>query len=403
MVISILNAFYALQNIRITGSVSKSFSAIMPVLIFSICTSVAYAQEQKATDTPVTLNAPDEAGLGSSVSIDWVGPNEKGDVIAVAEAGATINKTPTTRGTPLTVKMPATPGEYELRYILNQGRTVLATRPIKVNAVEVTLNAPDEAGLGSSVSVDWVGKTPTTRGTPLTVQMPATPGEYELRYILNQGRTVLATRPIKVTEAQVTLTVPSEASISSPVSVSWVGPGENGDVIALAKIGEKKTISKTAVRDNPLTVQMPVEPGEYELRYIRESVSINWVGRQVKGDVIALVKTGDKNMISPVYSPLQGPLRFKMPTVPGEYELRYMLYKNFTVLATKPITVKQVEITLKAPDEAIVGLVRRKQSIKCVFHLVSHFSCLCQQSPENMNFGTSLMDIGPYWLLEPSQ
>jgi len=39
-------------------------------------------------------------------------------------------------------------------------------------------------------------------------------------------------------------------------------------VIALAKIGEKKTISKLAARDNPLIVQMPVEPGEYELRYI---------------------------------------------------------------------------------------------------------------------------------------
>jgi len=344
------------------------------------------------TDMQVTLDAPDEGSISQSITIDWAGPGEKGDVIAVAEVGSkkTINKTLTTRGNPLTVQMPAEPGEYELRYILRQGRTVLATRPIKVTAVEVTLNAPDEAGIGSLVSVNWVGpgvkgdviavaevgskktinKTLTTRGSPLTVQMPVEPGEYELRYILRQKRTVLATRPIKVAATEVTLNAPGETSIGSSVS----------------EVGSKKTISKTPVtRGNPLTVQMPVEPGEYELRYILrqgrtilatqpitvksvevvldapdvatagESVSINWVGRQAERDVIAIARVGDKRRINPVYTPREGPLTIRMPIEPGEYEIRYMLYKNFTILATRPITVKKVEIILNAPDEAITG------------------------------------------------
>ena len=407
---STLKNITALLEFRIVGWVCKSYAVTTLVLIFSIFTGSVYAQEEKAsvTDMQVTLDAPDEGSISQSITIDWAGPGEKGDVIAVAEVGSkkTINKTLTTRGNPLTVQMPAEPGEYELRYILRQGRTVLATRPIKVTAVEVTLDAPDEADIGSSVSVNWVGpgvngdviavaevgskktinKTLTTRGSPLTVQMPVEPGEYELRYILRQKRTVLATRPIKVAATEVTLNAPGETSIGSSVSINWVGPGVKGDVIALAEVGSKKTISKTPVtRGNPLTVQMPVEPGEYELRYILrqgrtilatqpitvksvevvldapdvatagESVSINWVGRQAERDVIAIARVGDKRGINPVYTPREGPLTIRMPIEPGEYEIRYMLYKNFTILATRPITVKKVEIILNAPDEAITG------------------------------------------------
>jgi len=116
---SIVKTIVALPVFRMTGCVSKSLAASTLVLIFSIVTSVTYAQEEKATDTPVTLNAPAEASIGESITIDWVGPGQRGDVIAVAKVGAkkTINKTQTARGNPLTVQMPVEPGEYELRYI----------------------------------------------------------------------------------------------------------------------------------------------------------------------------------------------------------------------------------------------------------------------------------------------
>ena len=392
------NTVEALLKFRIISDISKLFATnsltITLALVISAVCSNAYAQEAKAT-----LDASNESSVGESITVDWSGPGEKGDVIAVAEAGEkkTINKTPVTRGTPLTIQMPATPGEYELRYILRQGRTVLATRPITVTAAEVTLDAPEQASVGSSVSINWEGpdiqgdvvaiakvgekktinRTLTARGNPLSVLMPTETGEYELRYILRQGRTVLATRPITVNKADVTLDAPDIASVGEPVSINWVGPGVQGDMVAIAKIGEKKAISRTLTASgNPLIVKMPVEPGEYELRYILrqgrtvlttqpitvkkaeieldapdvasvgESVSVTWVGRQVKGDVIALAKIGDKNRINPVFTPRDGPLTVKMPKEPGEYELRYMLYKNFTVLATRPITLKQVEICL---------------------------------------------------------
>jgi len=43
--------------------------------------------------------------------------------------------------------------------------------------------------------------------------MPEAPGEYELRYILQQGNTILATRPITVKETGGMLSVP----ISTPL------------------------------------------------------------------------------------------------------------------------------------------------------------------------------------------
>ncbi len=98
--------------------------------------------------------------------------------------------------------MPDTPGVYELRYQFGEGGRILATRPIEVVAVEVSLTAPDTAPIGSVVDVEWIGpdedrdyisvadpdeKTRyirygyTRHGTPAEVRMPDTPGTYELR------------------------------------------------------------------------------------------------------------------------------------------------------------------------------------------------------------------------------
>jgi len=52
----------------------------------------------------------------------------------------------------------------------------------------------------------------TSSGSPLAIKMPETPGEYELRYVLQQGSTVLATRPITVNEERGMPSVPLNAS-----------------------------------------------------------------------------------------------------------------------------------------------------------------------------------------------
>ena len=343
-------------------------------------------------ETTATLSAADEAGVGSSITVSWEGPDEVYDVIAVAKVGekTTINETRTSNGSPLELQMPAEPGEYELRYVLYQGLTVLASRNITVNASEVMLDAPAQADLGTTITVSWEGpnaqydvvavakvgekttinETRTSNGSPLELQMPAEPGEFELRYVLYQGLTVLASRPITVNRSAVTLNAPEQAGLGSTVNVEWEGPNAQYDVVAVTDIGGKKIINETRTsRGNPLELQMPAKPGNYELRYIlyqglttlatqpivvnevnvslnapdqvsaSELVSIEWVGPNAVYDEIDIVRPGEKNSLNGVRTSRGSPAELEMPSEPGNYELRYLLYQDNTVLATRPIVV----------------------------------------------------------------
>ncbi|MGY1425252.1 hypothetical protein [Lysobacter sp. A289] len=116
--------------------------------------------------------------------------------------------------------MPDAPGTYEVRYILNQSRNILARQTIEVTAVEATLEIPATAPAGSTITVNWTGPdytddyiaiaepdadsreelnyTRTRSGNPLKLKLPDAPGTYEVRYILNQSRNILARQTIKV-------------------------------------------------------------------------------------------------------------------------------------------------------------------------------------------------------------
>lgn len=243
------------------------------------------------TDAIVTLNATDQTDTGKSISVEWEGPNEAYDAIAIARVGEkkAINQTRTSRGNPLQLQMPAAPGEYEIRYVLYQDSTVLATRAITVNAARVVINAPEEAGIGSTITVNWEGpnadydviavanvgenkiinQTRTSKGNPLDVLMPATPGNYELRYVLYQDSTILATRPLLVKQVEVSLRVPQKAKTSEVLKIQWSGPDAAYDEIVLARPGTPKPI--TSVRTNrgsPAELRMPAEPGDFEIHYI---------------------------------------------------------------------------------------------------------------------------------------
>jgi Ca-activated chloride channel family protein len=174
----------------------------------------------------VSLNAPADAVAGSAVPVTWTGPANPGDYLTVVAVGAkdglygnytTVNKT-----SPLNVTMPMEPGDAELRYMTGRGAQVLARRPIRVVAAEVSLDAPASAAAGASVSITWTGPnnpsdyltivtkgspdgqygsyTLTNRGSPLAVSAPKSAGEAEIRYMSGQGAKVIGRRAITITE-----------------------------------------------------------------------------------------------------------------------------------------------------------------------------------------------------------
>lgn len=262
-----------------------------------------------------TLDAPAEAIAGTKVSIQWTGPNNRGDYITFALKDWPDNKygnyTLTQQGSPLTVDAPIEPGDIELRYSTGDGHQILARRPIRIVAAGVSLTAPDKAVAGSTIDVAWNGPNNTgdyitlaakgwpddkygnytntsaggskvgEPGKPLKLQMPffdgpATSegigaGEGELRYVSGQGRKVLARRPITLTPVSATLEAPAEAKAGEPVSITWKGPNYSGDYITIVPKAtpDGKFADYANTTSAPtMRVNAPKQPGEAEIRYM---------------------------------------------------------------------------------------------------------------------------------------
>lgn len=357
-----------------------------------------------------SVSGPASAVAGSTVAIDWTGPDEPLDHVSVAEPAdrdtTYANYAYTERGNPAQLVMPVEPGSYQLRYVRNEGGTVLATAAIEVTPVTATLTAPDAAAAGAVISVDWTGPDydldyiaialPGERdyinysyarnGQPLDLTMPADPGSYELRYVMNQGATVLATRPIEATKITGQLVAPAEAEAGSTVTVGWDGPGYERDYIAVARPGERSYVNYTYVqRGNPLELLMPADPGDYELRYVLSqdesvlvrqairvtpvsaqltgpdsaiagaTVQVGWSGPDYERDYIAVARPGERGYINYTYTRQGNPLGLEMPTEAGTYEIRYVLAQGEQVMATRPITIEPLKVGLTGPAEAAAG------------------------------------------------
>jgi len=236
------------------------------------------------------LVAPTEAEAGQTVQVGWTGPDYDNDYIGVSVPGEDgyVTFTYTREGNPLEIVMPSEPGTYELRYFIHQDRSVLATAPITVSAVKAELTAPDRSAVGARVQVDWTGPdygndyiavsipgddgyetfTYTREGSPLEIVMPPEPGSYELRYVMNQDRKVLAVRAIEVEDIAVTIVAPDTGPAGGTLIVGHDGPDHDRDYIAVGIPGSDGYETYRYTRDgNPLEVTLPDAPGTYELRY----------------------------------------------------------------------------------------------------------------------------------------
>jgi len=277
-----------------------------------------------------TLQAPDSAIAGADIMVGWQGGGYQDDYVAIARPGSSggeyIAYTYVKDGNPLGLTMPLQPGTYELRYVLGQDDKIAARRAIRIDPVSASLLASPTTAAGGKIMVTWTG--PAYRGdyisiakrgaapgdyesygsvksgSPLDLQTPSSPGKYELRYIASGPKDViLASRPITVTSVSASLEAADSAAAGSAVVVTWQGPGGESDYISLAAPGD-------APSDNVL------------YKYTREG----------------------------------SPLRLTMPTVPGNYELRYVQSgTRDVVLANRPISVTPVSASLEAADSAAAG------------------------------------------------
>ncbi|HKW01023.1 MAG TPA: S8 family serine peptidase [Vicinamibacterales bacterium] len=400
----------------------------------------AVAPQTQFTLTPSTLSV----STGSSLSISWTAPAGRSatDWVGLFHVGDPNTVygwyTYTGGATSGTVNLtaPYPPGQYEFRYLLNNGyqdtahsATVTVTQggnpftltpsPLSVaggGALSISWTAPS----GESAK-DWVGLfrvgdpntvygwfTHTGGATSGTANLtaPLVPGQYEFRYLLNDGyQDTARSAAVTVTQGQVSFTLtasPLSVAGGGALSVSWTAPGGESatDWIGLFHVGDPNTIYGWFAYTNGATsgtfnLTAPTQPGQYEFRYLLnngytdtarsaaitvtqgqsaftltpsplslpagQTASISWTAPagEAATDWIGLFHVGDPNTAAVWWAFTNGATSGSLTTTPipdgGQYEFRYFLHNTYTQAGTNsvPVTVTAVPIVLTAAPASV--------------------------------------------------
>ena len=305
--------------------------------------------------------------------------------------------------------MPDTAGEYEIRFTArvseSDGSAVCGrSSPVRVTTATATVEAPASAFTGAPVLLkwegpnrhqDWVGFIKRggtyhdyfayvyTEGEAhdASVEAPALAGDYEVVYANDNAGTILARRPITVTQPEVKISAPSTAMAMGHVPVTWSGPGGRQHYITIVKTdaGPKEFNDYVYVNvfteGDPRTVKIdaPSATGDFEVRYISEETglvlarlpirltpavasldapvttkaaeefTVKFSGPRGKHDQVHLCPAGSGADASPISafdvaeSGTEGTLSAETP---GRYEIRYLAGEKGRVLARRPIELK---------------------------------------------------------------
>ena len=251
----------------------------------------------KVTPVTATIEAASSVPVGSQFEIVWTGPDNEGDYIAIAQESADdkqyISYVYTSRGNPAKTQAPATIGKYQLRYVMGKSNTMLARKDFSVSEVSAKIEAKESVLAGSDIQITWIGPNNksdyitivpkgtdektfftykyTSYGSPLKLKAPDTPGDYEIRYILNQSKKVLTRTSIKVTKVSAQVDAPATVKAGAKFQVNWQGPNYQSDYITIVPAGAKDSVYLSyfyTSKGSPATLKAPVTPGKYEVRYI---------------------------------------------------------------------------------------------------------------------------------------
>ncbi len=354
----------------------------------------------EVTPADVALLAPAEIAVGRTFKVEWIGPGGRYDVVQLFDPAARGGEGKMVRDKRLlnddfdakTVSMPAPakPGDYELRYYNGQDKEVLATRALVVIEAPVRIEGPQSVEAAAKVTVDWIGPggrydsiqlwDPLARGGEgkmlhdkrlrnddfdnqrASLPAPAKAGQYELRYWNGANKIVLATAPLAVVEAVVTLDAPDQIGQGRTIKVTWQGPGARYDAVQLfdpraggdGKVIHDKRLLNDDYDNNQASMPASHKPGQYELRYwngdnkkVLARRPIQVVAIDIGLSAPSTVETGTKFVVE-----WQGP--------GGRYDSVQIFDPNARggdgkVVAEKRLRNDAFEnnrVTIKAPDKA---------------------------------------------------
>jgi hypothetical protein len=289
---------------------------------------------------------------------------------------------------------PPKAGEYEIRLLAaDSPYPTLARRPLRLDAVEATLDAPGQVAAGAQFTVKWTGPNNdrdyvaignasrpylgyeyTKAGNPLQLMAPDEPGQYEVRYFLGAGDTLIGKKPIVVGSVSASISVPQTVAAGSNFKISWQGPNNPRDYVTIVKAGtpdKQYGAYEYTSKGNPVEMRAPDVGGEYEVRYLTaqtnstlatakmtvtastasikappqaaagSTFAVNWQGPNNDRDYVTIVKKAAREgeYGNYEYTSKGNPVKVLAPVEPGEYEVRYSTGQSYATLARAPITV----------------------------------------------------------------
>jgi hypothetical protein len=352
-----------------------------------------------STTLAQSVTGPATAKVGAAVEVTVAGSKNQRDFVTIVpkseREGAYGGYEYVSKNGAFKLIAPAKPGDYEIRLLsADSPYPTLARRPIRVDAVAATLEAPAQAAAGAKIAVKWTGPNNerdyiafgnaarpyisyeyTRNGNPAQLTAPDAPGQYELRYFLGAGDVIIGKRPIVIGSVSATLGVPARVAAGSQFKVTWQGPNNPRDFITIVKAGEaekKYAAYEYTSAGSPLEMRAPDLAGEYEVRYLTaqtyatlgtakltvtavtasvkapaqavagSTFAVNWQGPDNQRDYVTVVKKGAREgdySNEYEYTARGNPLKLRAPVEPGEYELRYSTGASYATLARAPISI----------------------------------------------------------------
>ena len=353
------------------------------------------------TEARAGVSGPETAVAGSTVGVSWTNVIHPRDYVTIvkadAPAGSYNDYDRVGDGRDASLQVPAEPGDYELRYVLNEDDQTLAAAPLTVTAPETDVMGPESAVAGSTITVSWTNvihprdyvtivKADAPAGSyndydrvgdgrDASLQVPAEPGDYELRYVLNENDQSLAAAPMTVTAAETSVSGPESIVAGSRATVEWtntIHPRDKITIVAVDAPADEDGDYKRVGGANSNTLDAPGTPGAYEIRYLLnvsgeaiaralidltapevtvsapESVAagsrfeVSWSSTVHPRDKVAIVPAGAPadadNEYTRAGSGTSGSL--EAPESPGDYEVRYLLNASGRSIARVPVRVE---------------------------------------------------------------
>ncbi|WP_420467293.1 VWA domain-containing protein [Panacagrimonas sp.] len=280
-------------------------------------------QDIEITPQNFTLQAPERASIASPIDIVWDGPLSEHDLVTIVPAGDTRDfdnarySARLVSGTPVQLTTPGEAGDYEIRYVMGAAYTtypgmqyaIKATRPLRVEDVSASVSGPATAEGGATISVtwtgpdgwddDWISVVPAGEGfnrdsyvalkrganaapDSEQIRVPAIAGDYEIAYLVNPGRKVIARTPIRIEASTARVEAPATIKAGQEIPVRYRGAGFAGDRVVIAPAdapdgkmwgytvnhGFAAKPAREADGEGKIPARRTAEPGQYELRYV---------------------------------------------------------------------------------------------------------------------------------------